>query len=247
MHYRHGCIIVRGGKVIGQGYNDHRPGFNGGALKTGRIASSALDSPAVLALKLKLKKKRNQPDLQQHPTTSSTFTPYESMGGGGHLVNTPLSMHSEMAAIHSALTTCTKLSSSALSCEKPCFKLSGNSKRKARSRKEALEKYVERVCATSTATGKPQVQECGFEAAASQSGGSVRKQRQRQQVRVWVQGGRSAAQEQGWGVSGGSEWCETPNEREEEDERWRKEEREWSSSHTGSERWTTTTATAICV
>lgn len=26
LHYRHGCIVVRGGKVIGQGYNDYRPG-----------------------------------------------------------------------------------------------------------------------------------------------------------------------------------------------------------------------------
>ena len=29
LHYRHGCIIVRGGKFIGKGYNDYRSGFNG--------------------------------------------------------------------------------------------------------------------------------------------------------------------------------------------------------------------------
>ena len=33
LRYRHGAIIVRGGKVIGQGYNDYRSGFDGGALK----------------------------------------------------------------------------------------------------------------------------------------------------------------------------------------------------------------------
>ena len=51
LHYRHGCIIVRGGKVIGQGYNDRRPGFSGcGTLKSGRLANGASNSPALLAL-----------------------------------------------------------------------------------------------------------------------------------------------------------------------------------------------------
>lgn len=30
LHYRHGYTIVRGGKVIGQGFNCYRPGFDGG-------------------------------------------------------------------------------------------------------------------------------------------------------------------------------------------------------------------------
>ena len=51
LHYRHGCIIVRGGKVIGQGFNDYRPGFNGGALKTGKIAAGAYDGTAVQEMK----------------------------------------------------------------------------------------------------------------------------------------------------------------------------------------------------
>jgi len=55
LHYRHGSIIVRGGKVIGQGYNDYRPGFNGGALKHGRIANGAMNGPAIADLKEKLK------------------------------------------------------------------------------------------------------------------------------------------------------------------------------------------------
>jgi deoxycytidylate deaminase len=35
LHYRHGAVIVKGGKVIGQGFNTYRPGFDGGVLKTG--------------------------------------------------------------------------------------------------------------------------------------------------------------------------------------------------------------------
>ncbi|QIW95187.1 hypothetical protein AMS68_000705 [Peltaster fructicola] len=81
LHYRHGCIIVRGGKVIGQGFNDYRPGFNGGALKHGRIAKSALTGPAMSELKEKLKKRESKP-----------FTPIPCS-------NVPLSMHSEMMAI----------------------------------------------------------------------------------------------------------------------------------------------------
>jgi hypothetical protein len=30
LRHRHGCIVVKGGKVIGQGFNDPRPGFDGG-------------------------------------------------------------------------------------------------------------------------------------------------------------------------------------------------------------------------
>ncbi|KAL9059675.1 MAG: hypothetical protein Q9206_001378 [Seirophora lacunosa] len=51
LHYRHGCIVVRGGKVIGKGYNDYRSGFNGGARSTGRL-SSAGASNALRAKKL---------------------------------------------------------------------------------------------------------------------------------------------------------------------------------------------------
>lgn len=92
LHYRHGCIIVRGGKVIGQGYNDYRPGFNGGALKHGRIARGAFDGPAMTELKEKLKKQKEQTQQQD---TAKTFVPFEGTGGGHH-ANTPLSMHSEM-------------------------------------------------------------------------------------------------------------------------------------------------------
>lgn len=55
LHYRHGCIIVRGGKVIGQGYNSYRPGFDGGALKTGKLAAGGLNGSAIAEMKMRLK------------------------------------------------------------------------------------------------------------------------------------------------------------------------------------------------
>jgi deoxycytidylate deaminase len=58
LHYRHGCIIVRGGKVIGRGYNDHRSGFDGGALKSGRMKAGSFDGPAIADLKRKRKLKQ---------------------------------------------------------------------------------------------------------------------------------------------------------------------------------------------
>ncbi|KAL8836361.1 MAG: hypothetical protein Q9170_002934 [Blastenia crenularia] len=58
LHYRHGCIIVRGGKVIGKGYNEYRPGFNSGVQSTGRLSSaSAIDKPGHSKSKSKPKKK----------------------------------------------------------------------------------------------------------------------------------------------------------------------------------------------
>lgn len=52
LHYRHGSIIVRGGKVIGKGFNDYRSGYNGGVLSTGKLSTvSATNGPAICALK----------------------------------------------------------------------------------------------------------------------------------------------------------------------------------------------------
>ncbi|KAK4966567.1 hypothetical protein LTR42_010878 [Elasticomyces elasticus] len=140
LHYRHGCIVVRGGKVIGQGYNDYRPGYDGGALKHGRIANHTLDGPAMAEMKEKMKKQKEKPKQQQQPEKS--FVPFEGTGGG-HQANVPLSMHSEMMAIHSALSASATLSSTALASEKPCFKLPRSDKRKARLRAEVLKRYVE--------------------------------------------------------------------------------------------------------
>ncbi|KAF2655890.1 putative isomerase YbhE [Lophiostoma macrostomum CBS 122681] len=142
LHYRHGCIIVRGGKVIGQGFNDHRSGYDGGALKTGRLPARDLDGPSIVEFKKKKKLKRDLEVCEEK--TTATFTPFKGMGGG-QLANTPLSMHSEMMAIHSALSAST-LASSMVSSQKPYFKLSGNSKPKARLRREAIKIYAKKVC-----------------------------------------------------------------------------------------------------
>ncbi|CAK1359835.1 unnamed protein product [Cercospora beticola] len=153
LHYRHGAIVVRGGKVIGRGHNDYRPGFNGGALKTGRIASGA---ELKKKLKGKQKCKQDNQQHQQHQQQShGTFVPFENANpGGGHSVNQPLSMHSEMMAIYTALNASSTLSSTTFSREKPCFKLPRADKRKARLRRAVLEAYVKAVCDTSAGTGK---------------------------------------------------------------------------------------------
>ncbi|KAF1959719.1 hypothetical protein CC80DRAFT_439722 [Byssothecium circinans] len=172
LHYRHGCIIVRGGKVIGQGFNDHRAGFSGGALKNGRLPVRSANDAALAELKKKHKLKRHLKNL----TENTTFTPFENMGGGT-LANTPLSMHSEMMAIHSALSASSTMAASAVSCQKPYFKLSGDSKRKARLRRDAVKAHVETICKAALAqsaaeqrTGPSSVQEWRFGDSASQPG-----------------------------------------------------------------------------
>jgi deoxycytidylate deaminase len=174
LRYRHGCIIVRGGKVIGRGFNDVRAGFEGGALKTGRLPVRSLDDAALSELKKKRKLKGDSRDHKEEET--KTFTPFENMGGGGNLAHTPLSMHSEMMAIHSAISASSTMECSALSYKKPYFKLSGGSKRKSRLRRKAVKAYVETVCTAALAqsvteqhTGPSQVQAWRFEGSAPQS------------------------------------------------------------------------------
>ncbi|TID24943.1 hypothetical protein E6O75_ATG04148 [Venturia nashicola] len=194
LHYRHGCVIVRGGKVIGQGFNDLRTGFDGGALKHGRIASVALDGPAIVDLKRKRKLKPQSEPKSSNNTNSKSFTPYEAMGGG-HRANVPLSMHSEMMAIHSAIARSSTLTAIAVSSVKPSFKLPGNSKRTAKLRHEALKAYVKLVCCAALdqqqqlgarqsgaqrREGKYSVQEWRFETSASESEQGVQQQEQRQ-------------------------------------------------------------------
>ena len=170
LHYRHGCIVVRGGKVIGQGHNDYRPGFDGGALKHGRVANSALNGPALADMKARLKQRKAN---KLSPKEKEAV--FERLGnGGGPQANTPLSMHSEMMAIHSALSTSSTMGCSTFSREKPCFKLSASDKRKERLRRDVLRSYVESICASagtiSACGGKAQGQECGFEDPASRRG-----------------------------------------------------------------------------
>ena len=206
LRYRHGCIVVRGGKVIGQGYNDVRAGFDGGVLKTGRLPVRSLDGAALAELKKKHKLKRKSKDSKE--VDMKTFTPFENMGGGAKSVNTPLSMHSEMMAIYSAVSASSTVASSAVSYQKSCFKLSSDSKRKARLRRDAVKAYVETVCKAALAqsvaeqrSGPSQVQEWRFESSASQSGEAG--------PRAPTQGGAG-----GRGGAPGEKYGETSNEEE---------------------------------
>lgn len=180
LHYRHGSIIVRGGKVIGQGFNDYRSGYSGGALTTGKLRSvSAVNGPAVRALKTQCKDSTGRTKLRDSKGAGNCKKPYSAFAnqvvgtGGACLANTPLSMHSEMMAINSALSL-----SSAIACqgsarstqwlEKPCFKLPSRSKRQARLQR--LKAYADAVCedftadfATSERRGMSQVQQSRFE------------------------------------------------------------------------------------
>jgi hypothetical protein len=95
------------------------------------------------------------------------------MIGGGKLANTPLSMQSEVMAIQRTLSTTSCAASGALSSQKSCFRLSGDSKRTAPLQREAMKLYVGTVCKQSVAkqdAGKSQVQEWQFEQSAPRSG-----------------------------------------------------------------------------
>lgn len=188
LHYRHGSIIVRGGKVLGQGFNCYHPGFDGGALKSGVLPSASLDGPAIAELKQRLKSKPKPKNKQDHQQDEGTFTPFESTGCGPH-ANAHLSMHSEMMAIRSALslssgTLSSQTSARSAKCfQKPCFKLPRDSKkRKARAR--GLKAYAAAVCAEAEAAstrkaygGKFSIQKSGFEPGSSQPGFQGERQR----------------------------------------------------------------------
>ncbi|KAJ4413961.1 hypothetical protein N0V82_008213 [Gnomoniopsis sp. IMI 355080] len=149
LHYRHGSIVVKGGKVIGQGFNDYRPGYDGGnILKSGVLPKSAYPSAEP--------KKDNN--------SKSKFKPVEAVSGncgGSHHANASLSMHSEMMAINSALASSSTLAASTAQHIKPCFKVFGDSKRKRELRREALAAYVRAVClAAARGTHAQQQQQC---------------------------------------------------------------------------------------
>ncbi|KAK4697667.1 hypothetical protein P7C71_g431, partial [Lecanoromycetidae sp. Uapishka_2] len=148
LHYRHGAIIVRGGKVIGQGHNDYRPGFNGG-LKTGKSANGASSSSAILGIKQKSKSKQKlkQSDQDKTPSLVELSSMDSNDLSGGSLVNSPLSMHSEMSAIQAALSLSGNTASygsarSSSLMQKPgSFALPGRGKRELRL--QNLKDYVE--------------------------------------------------------------------------------------------------------
>jgi hypothetical protein len=225
LHYRHGSIIVRGGKVIGQGFNCYRRGFDGGALKSGTLPSSSLDGPAIAELKqrLKSKPKPKYKSKLENQQDEGAFTPFGSMGCG-HNSNAPLSMHSEMMAIRSALslssgTHASQTSARSSKCfQKPCFTLPGDSK-KRKLRAKALKAYAQAVCfeAEAASTGKAyggkfSIQKQGFEPGASQPGQQGQQRTvQEQGAGQWVSGGEGGQ----YALSLGEKYGETPNEEEE--------------------------------
>lgn len=144
---RHGCIVVKGGKIIGQGFNDVRSGFDGGALKTGRLAagSSPLDGASSASDTKHKRKSRSKAELNSSSLpTNNTPIPIEAAdGGAGHYANTSLSMHSEMMAINSALSASSIRTGGTASHGKPYFKLSASGKRKRLLRNYAVEFHVE--------------------------------------------------------------------------------------------------------
>jgi hypothetical protein len=208
LHYRHGSIIVRGGKVIGQGFNCYRPGFDG---------------PAIAQLKQRLKSKPKYRSKLENQQGEGMFTPFESMGCG-HNSNAPLSMHSEMMAIRSALslssgTHTSQTSARSAKCfQKPCFTLPGDSK-KRKLRAKALKAYAQAVCFEAEAAptgkaygGKFSIQKQGFEPGASQPGQQGQQRTvQRQGAGQWVSGGEGGQ----YVLSHGGKYGETPNEEEE--------------------------------
>lgn len=157
LHYRHGAIIVRGGKVIGQGFNTYRPGFDGGCLKTGVLPSSTADGHAIAELKMRVKTKtkmKENPKFKhenQQSISGDTFVPFEEISTGvGGICAGPLSMHSEMMAIQSALSLSSGAQSSQVSArgvkwlKKPQSSGQSDSRRKNRGR--GLRAYVKAVC-----------------------------------------------------------------------------------------------------
>ena len=178
---------MRGGKVIGKGYNDYKPRFNGGGtLKTGRFGASASASSAIVALKQKTKSKDKQIVEDSKPLEYNLGTLGNNELGGGCLANSPLSMHSEMMAIQSALsrsgnTTAHGSARSSQLMQKPgSYKLSGRGKRQLHLR--TLKAYLDTVCEAAlvetmgnsrppigtTHGAKAQIQGSSFEPSASQ-------------------------------------------------------------------------------
>ena len=125
---RHGCIVVKGGKVIGKGFNDYRSGFDGGALKTGNLPSKSFP----------IDKSKDKGKIEP------AFKTFEDMFSGKSQTNPNpvLSMHSEMMAINSALASSPTLARSNQSSIKPSHTLPRDSKRKRHQRREVNKSFA---------------------------------------------------------------------------------------------------------
>ncbi|KAH8890253.1 hypothetical protein GQ53DRAFT_842431 [Thozetella sp. PMI_491] len=107
LRYRHGCIVVKGGKVIGRGFNDFRPGYEANTVKSGRWRSGPGDSISRACRTSKPKPTRDC-NSTVSDTNETTHAPMQSQPAimcTGPGANTPLSLHSEMMAINSALAS----------------------------------------------------------------------------------------------------------------------------------------------
>ncbi|KAJ9137070.1 hypothetical protein NKR23_g9334 [Pleurostoma richardsiae] len=135
LRYRHGCVVVKGGKVIGQGFNDYRSGYDGGGFKTGCLPTRSFP----------LGDTDPKSNSKQSRRQSAILKPVGGGGGGGHQANSGLSMHSEMMAINAALTSSSAAAAAAVSHAKPYLKVpGGGGKQKRLLRRDALAAYVQR-------------------------------------------------------------------------------------------------------
>ncbi|TLD31156.1 hypothetical protein PspLS_02940 [Pyricularia sp. CBS 133598] len=115
LRYRHGSIIVKGGKVIGKGFNDFRPGYDGGHLHI-----NPCKNPASASL-----------------LESSRLN--QVLPGA----NAALSMHAEMAAIRAIVFKRGSVPISSTS--KPHFKLPGKHLKRAEDVDRAMAEAGERM------------------------------------------------------------------------------------------------------
>ncbi|KAI2466653.1 hypothetical protein F4781DRAFT_434146 [Annulohypoxylon bovei var. microspora] len=172
LHHRHGCVVVKGGKVIGKGFNDYRHGYDGGALKTGHLP---VKFPAFG--KPKPKQKLNDNVVHGKKTgRKHDFKPFETtvgiLAGGHHYGGNCLTMHSEMMAINSAFESSSTLFAITLSHIKPSTAPSRDSKRKRQRqlRRDILNDHAQRVCYDAAGpqvqqgTGPAKTAEKGYEA-----------------------------------------------------------------------------------
>ncbi|KAI4127100.1 MAG: hypothetical protein LQ338_003386 [Usnochroma carphineum] len=130
LHYRHGCVVVRGGKVIGKGYNDYNSGYNGGARSTGSL-NSALASRSIAFLKnakpdhpprTKLPEKSSIHNRSAKVKVASNGRNREAGTHRASMATTSFSMHAEMMAIHSALSLSSAIASQGTARSTQCLK-----------------------------------------------------------------------------------------------------------------------------
>ncbi|KAI5923145.1 hypothetical protein F4810DRAFT_710900 [Camillea tinctor] len=138
LRHRHGCIVVKGGKVIGKGFNDFRPGYEGGALKTGKL-------PTKSSVMKKQQRKQNHTTKRKDNNQKHELKSLENKAG--HHVHQALSMHAEMMAINSAIASSnTSLATKTLSQLKPSFIFSRGLKGKRRQLRKQLNGYAQYFC-----------------------------------------------------------------------------------------------------